>query len=163
VFSRTPAELFATRALSGFGAGALNALVQIAVSDYTTLEQRGYYFGMIGIATALGNGLGPVVGGGLTERVGWRWAFWVIGPLAAVAILYLLLALPTSRGGSRRHGVWKKLRLVDWFGVGTSMAATILVLVVFSLSRLGKTFLLAHSARFRYRVRARHSRGRRQQ
>ncbi|KAJ0421543.1 major facilitator superfamily domain-containing protein [Aspergillus carlsbadensis] len=130
-FSRTPLELFATRAVSGVGAGALNALVQIAVSDYTTLEQRGYYFGLMGIATALGNGLGPVVGGVLTERAGWRWAFWVIGPLAAVAIAFLVLVLPPSRNSSR-GGVWKKLRLVDWFGVVTSMAATILILVPLS-------------------------------
>jgi MFS family permease len=157
-FSRRPMELFATRAVSGLGAGALNALIQIAVSDYTTLEQRGYYFGIIGIATALGNGLGPVVGGVLTERICWRWTFWIIGPLAGVAIIYLVVALPTSRGS--RSGIWKKLRLVDWVGVVMSMAATILILVGLFLLQYGNAFLLADLTRFHYLVEARPYRGR---
>lgn len=127
-FSRTPAQLYATRAFSGFGAGAINALVQIAISDFTTLEQRGYYFGIIGIATALGNGLGPLVGGVLTERTSWRWTFWFIGPLAVVAVAHLALALPRSQVSG---GVWKKLQMVDWLGVLTSMTAIILILVSF--------------------------------
>ncbi|TGJ86274.1 hypothetical protein E0Z10_g2486 [Xylaria hypoxylon] len=77
-FSGTPLQLFAARAFTGFGAGAINALVQIAIADITTLEQRGYYFGMVGVATALGNGLGPVIGGALTQTAGWQWAFWFI-------------------------------------------------------------------------------------
>ncbi|KAM3552825.1 hypothetical protein MY1884_007008 [Beauveria asiatica] len=75
-FCTTPLQLFVSRACTGFGAGAINALVQIAIADITTLEQRGYYFGMVGMAVAFGNGLGPVVGGVLTQSFGWRWAFW---------------------------------------------------------------------------------------
>ncbi|QKX58867.1 uncharacterized protein TRUGW13939_05995 [Talaromyces rugulosus] len=37
-FSQTPAQLYATRAFSGLGAEAINALVQISISDITTLE-----------------------------------------------------------------------------------------------------------------------------
>ncbi|KAH8200299.1 hypothetical protein TruAng_005515 [Truncatella angustata] len=76
-FSGTPLQLFVARAFTGFGAGAINALVQIAIADITTLEQRGYYFGMVGVATAFGNGLGPVIGGALTQTAGWQWAFCV--------------------------------------------------------------------------------------
>jgi MFS family permease len=124
--SRTPAELFATRAFTGFGAGAINALVQITISDITKLEERGYYFGIMGIAVAFGNGLGPVVGGFLTEKTSWRWAFWFISPLTAVAVVYLKLVLP---GNSTEGNVWKKLKIVDWLGVLTSMVAIILILV----------------------------------
>ena len=130
--SYSPATLFVSRAFSGFGAGALNALVQIAVSDLTTLKQRGYYFGIIGIATALGNGLGPLVGGALADKFGWRWTFWFIGPLAVVATFYLGLVFPPFKSDGIRAGngaVLKKLRQVDWFGVITSMMAIILILV----------------------------------
>ncbi|KAM3464356.1 hypothetical protein NHJ6243_002412 [Beauveria neobassiana] len=80
-FCTTPLQLFVSRACTGFGAGAINALVQIAIADITTLEQRGYYFGMVGMAVAFGNGLGPVVGGVLTQSFGWRWAFCFWSPL----------------------------------------------------------------------------------
>lgn len=125
-FSKTAGQLYATRAFSGFGAGALNALVQITISDIVRLDHRGYYFGILGIAVALGNGLGPVVGGLLTEHISWRWAFWFICPLTMAAVGLLVLVLP---GSSTEGGIGKKLRMVDWVGVVTSMAAIILMLV----------------------------------
>ena len=125
-WSQTPAQLYATRALSGLGAGALNALVQIAISDITTLAQRGYYFGILGVAVALGNGLGPVVGGVLTEKASWRWAFWFVCPLAVAAATYFGLVFPSS---GMSDDVRTKLRRVDWFGVFTSMMAIVLILV----------------------------------
>lgn len=125
-WSQTPAQLYATRAFSGLGAGAINALVQISISDITTLEQRGYYFGILGVAVALGNGLGPVVGGVLTEKTSWRWAFWFVCPLAAAAATYFGLVFPPS---NMADNVWTKLRRVDWFGVFTSMMAIVLILV----------------------------------
>ncbi|KAI1177410.1 putative efflux pump antibiotic resistance protein [Nemania sp. FL0916] len=111
--SATPVELFAARAFTGFGAGAINALVQIAIADITTLEQRGYYFGMVGMAVAFGNGLGPVVGGVLTQTLGWQWAFCSISICTEYAIL-------------------DKLKLVDWVGAIASLLGIALLLIPIS-------------------------------
>lgn len=124
--SQTTGQLYATRAFSGLGAGALNALVQITISDITRLDQRGYYFGILGVAVALGNGLGPVVGGLLTEKASWRWAFWFICPLAVIAAGLLALVLP---GSSAADDIGTKVRMLDWGGIGISMTAVILILV----------------------------------
>ncbi|KAJ5947478.1 hypothetical protein N7466_000493 [Penicillium verhagenii] len=128
-FSQSAGQLYITRAFSGFGAGALNALVQITISDTTRLDQRGYYFGILGIAVALGNGLGPVLGGLLTEYVSWRWAFWFICPLTATAIGFLLLVLP---GRSATDNIGENLKMIDWYGVVMSMVAVILILIPIS-------------------------------
>ncbi|TVY91502.1 putative transporter [Lachnellula willkommii] len=128
-FSQTPAQLYATRAFAGFGAGAINALVQIAISDITPLHERGYYFGIVGISVAVGNGLGPVIGGALTQSVSWKLAFWFVCPLIALAVLYLGLVFPTA---STPGDIWRKLKLVDWVGVILNMAAIILILIPLS-------------------------------
>jgi MFS family permease len=128
-FCTTPAELFVSRAFTGFGAGAINALVQIAIADITTLEQRGYYFGMVGVAVALGNGLGPAIGGLLTQSMGWQWSFWFICPLTALAVGYLLCVWPLSRPAASHNNTWHMLKLVDWFGTLTSLLAIALFLV----------------------------------
>ncbi|OJJ43040.1 hypothetical protein ASPZODRAFT_19744 [Penicilliopsis zonata CBS 506.65] len=125
-FARTPMELYATRAISGLGAGGINALVQVTISDISTLEQRGNYFGIIGIFVALGNGLGPVIGGVLTGEASWRWVFWSISPMAALTIIILLLALPPSRVAG---DIWTKLKMVDWLGVLVSLVAVVLILI----------------------------------
>ncbi|KAJ5162501.1 Major facilitator superfamily domain general substrate transporter [Penicillium capsulatum] len=137
-FCTTPMALFIARALTGFGAGAINALVQIAIADITTLEQRGYYFGLVGCAVALGNGLGPAIGGVLTQHLGWPWAFWVVSPITVIAIIYLLLVWPSSHGTDSSRQMWAKLKLVDWFGAWTSLAAITLFLV--PISQGGSTF-----------------------
>jgi MFS family permease len=128
-FSATPLQLFASRAFTGFGAGAINALVQIAIADITTLEQRGYYFGMVGVATAFGNGLGPVIGGALTQRAGWPWAFWFVSPLCVMAICYMVSVWPTSSVTYSKGGMWQKLKLVDWAGAIASLFGIALILV----------------------------------
>ncbi|KAI1745723.1 putative efflux pump antibiotic resistance protein [Xylaria scruposa] len=133
-YSVTSPQLFAARAFTGFGAGAINALVQIAIADITTLEQRGYYFGMVGVATALGNGLGPVIGGALSQTAGWRWAFWFVCPLCVVAIGYLASVWPVSSSlDSGTNGrVWSKLKLVDWAGALASLFGIALILIPIS-------------------------------
>ena len=128
-FCASPAGLFVSRAFTGFGAGAINALVQIAIADITTLEQRGYYFGMVGLATALGNGLGPLVGGLLTETMGWQWAFWFVCPLCTIATGYLMYIWPVLHSDSLKYEVCAKLKLVDWKGAITNLLSISLILV----------------------------------
>ncbi|KAI1809582.1 putative efflux pump antibiotic resistance protein [Poronia punctata] len=134
-FATTPVQLFIARAFTGFGAGAINALVQIAIADITTLKQRGYYFGIVGLAVALGNALGPVAGGILTQTVGWQWAFWFVCPLCAVAAGYLEAVWPSSRSSpatSGLDGVWDRLKLLDWAGALTSLFGIALILIPLS-------------------------------
>jgi MFS family permease len=92
-----PVELFVARAFTGFGRGAINALVPIATANITTLEQRGYYFGMVGMVVALGNEFGPLIGGWLTQKLGWQWAIWFVCPFCGIAIGYLMSVWPISR------------------------------------------------------------------
>jgi MFS family permease len=135
-FAASPNQLFAARTFAGFGAGAINALVQIAIADVTTLEQRGYYFGMVGVATALGNGLGPLVGGTLTQKAGWPWAFWFVCPLCALAVAYLSSVWPATAAASlsgssdpSNGSAWDRLKLVDWTGALASLVGIAMILV----------------------------------
>lgn len=98
----------------------------IIASDVTTLQQRGKYNGFIGASVAVGNGLGPLIGGVVTERASWQWCLWFIVPVIIVIMILLALVIPKSRvpGGS-----WTKIKMIDWFGLVISMGAVLLLLV----------------------------------
>jgi EmrB/QacA subfamily drug resistance transporter len=82
-------QLIAFRALQGLGAGSLISVGMTIVGDLYGVERRakmqGYFSGVWGVASLVG----PLVGGLLTDRVSWRWVFYInlpFGLLAAAAI-----------------------------------------------------------------------------
>jgi EmrB/QacA subfamily drug resistance transporter len=87
--SHSMEQLIAFRALQGLGAGSLISIGMTIVGDLYGVERRakmqGYFSSVWGVASLVG----PLVGGLLTDRVSWRWVFYInlpFGLLAAAAI-----------------------------------------------------------------------------
>jgi MFS family permease len=125
-FAKKSTELFVFRAIAGIGAGGINSLVMVIVSDLTSLRERGKFQGYLETFIALGNGMGPIVGGAFSEKATWRWSFWFVVPLSCVAMLVLLLLLPQPEV----EAGWKgKILKIDFSGVVLSIAAILFLLV----------------------------------
>jgi MFS family permease len=99
------------RAVAGMGAGGIfNAAFTVA-AQVAALEQRPLLFGSAGAVFALSSILGPLVGGAFTDKVSWRWCFNINLPVGAVAVLFLLVLLPTYAAPENVHFLrfgWKK-------------------------------------------------------
>ena len=87
--SHSMEQLIGFRALQGLGAGSLITIGMTIIGDLYGMERRarmqGYFSSVWGIASLVG----PLIGGLLTDRVSWRWVFYInlpFGILAAVAI-----------------------------------------------------------------------------
>jgi EmrB/QacA subfamily drug resistance transporter len=91
--------LIACRVVQGVGAGGLTALVQVILSDLVSPRERGRYSGYLGAVFGVGTVAGPLLGGLITDSIGWRWCFYVGVPfaLAAFVVLQLTLHLPRRR------------------------------------------------------------------
>ncbi|HEY6891830.1 MAG TPA: MFS transporter, partial [Solirubrobacter sp.] len=96
-------QLIGYRALQGLGAGALEGLSFILVADLfagrRSAALQGALAGLMGVAFILG----PLVGGFLTDHVGWRSVFTVNLPIGAVALAVVATVLPASVGRSERR------------------------------------------------------------
>jgi EmrB/QacA subfamily drug resistance transporter len=111
--SQSMGMLIAARAIQGIGGGGAIALPNICISDLFPLQERGMYFGMLSTAWALASALGPVIGGVFTDRVSWRWCFWINLPFGGVALAVLVLFLELH---NPRTPLKQGLAAIDWIG-----------------------------------------------
>lgn len=129
--AQSAAWLYASRALSGIGAGGVSTLVAVIVSDLVSLRDRGKYQGLINVAIGAGAMAGPFVAAALLRRLpddGWRWAFWLPAVLAAACLVLVALLLPLKPV----TGPWQaKLLRIDWLGIAASVSGIVLLLVGF--------------------------------
>jgi EmrB/QacA subfamily drug resistance transporter len=87
--AQDPGWLIAFRVLQGLGAGGLGALGQIVLAEIISPRERGKYMGIMGAIMAVSTVGGPLLGGAITDAIGWRWNFYVAAPIAIVAIIVL--------------------------------------------------------------------------
>jgi len=101
--SQTTGFLIACRVVQGIGVGGLTALVQVILSDLVSPRERGRYAGYLGAVFGVGTVAGPLIGGVVTDGLGWRWCFYIGVPfaLAAFIVLQRTLHLPRRRGEAK--------------------------------------------------------------
>ncbi|WP_423924338.1 MDR family MFS transporter [Frigoribacterium sp. 2-23] len=130
-FSQNTATLITFRVFQGLGAGGLTALVQVVMSDIISPRERGRYMGFLGAVMSVGTIGGPLLGGVLTDSIGWRWNFFVGVPvgIAALIVIQRTLHLPPKP---------KKKVVIDYWGAGLIAGGVSLLLVWVSLG--GKQF-----------------------
>ncbi|OAL28876.1 hypothetical protein AYO20_09356 [Fonsecaea nubica] len=88
-------------------------------AQITESSERASYMGILGCGPNVAPGLGPVLGGVLAERAGWRWIFWFLAISGALSLVLIATLLPeTARNiagnGSRPVPVLNKSLLLLW-------------------------------------------------
>ncbi|MBO3101855.1 MFS transporter [Cellulomonas sp. zg-ZUI168] len=94
--------LIGMRALQGIGAGGLTALGTVLIADIISPRERGKYMGLMGAVMGVAMVGGPLLGGVITDSVGWRWNFFVGLPIAVAAIIVLQRTLRLPARKSRK-------------------------------------------------------------
>ncbi|MCW2289827.1 EmrB/QacA subfamily drug resistance transporter [Leucobacter luti] len=87
--AQDPTALIIFRVLQGLGAGGLGTLGQIVLAEVVSPLERGKYMGIMGAIMAVATVGGPLLGGLITDTIGWRWNFYVAAPIAIIAIIML--------------------------------------------------------------------------
>jgi EmrB/QacA subfamily drug resistance transporter len=103
-FAPTFGLLILCRAVQGAGGALMLPTTVALVSATFSGPQRGTALGTMGGIAAVAGAAGPVIGGVLTGTIGWPAVFLINVPLAAIAVIITLTAIPrdVAQAGSKR-------------------------------------------------------------
>src|SRR5215213_7899369 len=112
------------RGLQGVGGAAMFATSLALIAQEFQGKERGTAIGAWGATIGGAVAVGPLIGGALTEGLGWEWIFFVNVPIGAAAILLTVTKLENLTAQDPSP--------IDWAGLITSL----LVLVASTSARL---------------------------
>lgn len=97
------------RVMQGFAAGVVQPLVMVTLIQVFPSERRGTAMGVYGMGLVLALGLGPLVGGIVTDALSWRYMFFVPLPLVGIALVMGTFFMPSEKTERERVPF-------DWMG-----------------------------------------------
>jgi EmrB/QacA subfamily drug resistance transporter len=101
----TATSLIAFRAVQGLGAAIVMPLSLTILTAAFPPEKRGTVVGIWGGIAGLAVAAGPLIGGGITQGLGWHWIFWVNVPIGVLTVIGVATQLSESYGPRARLDV----------------------------------------------------------
>ncbi|MBO6522065.1 MAG: DHA2 family efflux MFS transporter permease subunit [Rhodospirillales bacterium] len=111
------------RIVQGAAGAPLPPVGQSVTLDIFPKHQHGMVVGLYGVGVVMGAFIGPMVGGVMAEWYSWRYAFYLMVPVAVLSSIGVLMALPRTR---RQFAV--KLEWTGFLLITTSIACIQLAL-----------------------------------
>lgn len=142
-------QLIGFRALQGIGAGVLTSNAFALLGDVYSAAQMARASGIMSAVYGLAGAVGPVLGGVLTDQLGWRWIFWLNVPACVAIAAILFVRLPHKPATDRdpvdipgalllTAALLPALAALSWAGEGVTvsdsrMLAALLAALVFGV------------------------------
>ncbi|MBW8059011.1 MAG: MFS transporter [Solirubrobacterales bacterium] len=120
--AQTEAWLIATRVAMGIGGALMWPAILGMTYALLPAEKAGLAGGIILGAAGLGNAVGPLVGGVLTDLLSWRWIFFLNVPISVFAVLvtYYLVRVKEPDAGEQK---------IDYAGIAALSVGLVALLV----------------------------------
>ena len=125
----TGAALLVVRIVQSIGGSLIIANSTAIVTDAFPKRELGRALGVNTMVIAVGFALGPVVGGLVTEALGWRWVFYINVPLGTIGTLWAWIQI-------RETAILPKGQRFDVTGASLFIAGLFLLLMALSLGGL---------------------------
>lgn len=127
-FSTSIGELIAARAFQGVGAALITPQTMALITRIFPPEKRGAAMGVWGTVAGVATLVGPLLGGILTDSLGWEWIFFVNLPVGIIGLVLAATLVPDVE--THDHSF-------DWIGV--ILSAVGLFALVFGIQE-GETY-----------------------
>ncbi len=117
--------LIAARVLQGVGAACMMPATLSIITATFPPRERGAALGIWAGVSAMALAIGPLVGGLITEHIGWNWIFFINVPVGAAGLVAARVIIPESRDTSKEQ----RLDLPGLLSSGIGLFALVYALI----------------------------------
>src|SRR5205823_1714638 len=111
-----------SRAVQGIGAAAMFSVsLALVAQEFPAGRERAMAMGVYGATIGVAVAVGPLVGGAITDGLGWRWVFFINVPIGIAMVATTFAKLRESRDPNATR--------VDWLGL-VSLSGGLFMLVL---------------------------------
>lgn len=100
--------LIVGRAIAGIGAAGLCTGTFVIIGYTVVPERQPRFMGVMGATYALASFVGPLVGGAFTEKVTWRWCFYLNLPIGGLAAFIIVVFFQTPKTAKPVEAPWRE-------------------------------------------------------
>ncbi|KAJ7124546.1 major facilitator superfamily transporter [Mycena epipterygia] len=119
------------RAIAGLGSAGIFSGALTIVANVVPLRNRPMYTGMVGSMYGIASVAGPLMGGAFTDKVSWRWCFYINLPVGAVTLIVMTWFFKTPPGIIRGESISfaRRFRKLDPWGTAIFVPAVVCLLL----------------------------------
>ncbi|THY09505.1 MFS general substrate transporter [Aureobasidium pullulans] len=132
--ARSMIQMIIGRIIQGAGSAGMVSMVSILLTDLVPLHEVAAYRSYVNIFSTVGRSCGGLIGGYLTQTIGWRWAFIGQCPLLLLSIVLVWWKLEEPQHEVElKQSVWTKLKRIDFVGAFFMSVAILACITAFDL------------------------------
>ncbi|KAH6678285.1 major facilitator superfamily domain-containing protein [Halenospora varia] len=136
--AKNSVSLIVGRAVAGAGASALFSGAMTIIGFSVPLHKRPMFIASLSSMFGISSVVGPLLGGAFTDRLSWRWCFWINLPFGAIAIASVFFFFkPPPR---KDTGLSVKQRILDIDLIGAFFLICSIVCLLLALQWGGTTY-----------------------
>ncbi|KAI8945469.1 MFS general substrate transporter [Xylaria longipes] len=126
------------RALAGLGAAGVSGGTYTIIAFTAEPSKRPAYTGLLGATYGIASVVGPLVGGVLTDRVTWRWCFYINLPIGGASALIIFLFFQTPPAAKPAEASLKE-KILQMDPIGTTLLLGGIISYILALQYGGAT------------------------
>jgi MFS transporter, DHA2 family, glioxin efflux transporter len=126
------------RAIAGIGGAGISTGGTIIFAFSAEPKNRPTLMSFVGVSYTIAAIFGPLLGGAFTERLTWRWCFYINLPLGGAALILLAIFFRTPASAKPLDASWKEKSL-QMDPLGTALAMGCIISFIIALQYGGQS------------------------